>query len=160
MKNTTKTILCLMMALLLAFGLAACTQSEEPAEEPQETPAEETFSADDMIGVWADNVAGRATIEIQPAEEEGRYAILISWGNSAFETYLWSMTAEPTADNELYYNDCTHTIVTFAEDGTEENTEEVYTGGHGQLVLLSTNEIMWTDDIENAAENMLFVNVQ
>ena len=155
MKMTKRSLLCLLLCLLLALGMAACKK----AEEPQEEPAEETFSADEMIGTWAEKVAGRATITIEPAEEAGRYAVQISWGSSAFETYLWSMTAEPTADNVLYYNDCTHTIVTFAEDGTEENTEEVYTGGHGQFELLSTNEIMWTDDIENAAEDLLFVSV-
>ena len=36
----------------------------------------------------------------------------------------------------------------------EEKTEEVYTGGHGQFVLLSTNEIQWTDDIENAVKEV------
>ncbi|MBP5749334.1 MAG: hypothetical protein J6X24_00930, partial [Firmicutes bacterium] len=68
--KTKNSVLCLLMALVLVFAMAACTKNEEPAETPAET-----FSADDMIGTWADNVAGRATIEISPAEEEGRYAI-------------------------------------------------------------------------------------
>ena len=48
MKNTLKTVLCLMMALLLVFGMAACTKSEEPAEQPAEEQTE-SFSADDMV---------------------------------------------------------------------------------------------------------------
>jgi hypothetical protein len=151
MKNTKKTILCLLMALALVLGMTACSAKEEPA------PAEEKFSADDMVGVWADSVAGRAMIEISPADEDGRYDILISWGNGAAETYLWTMTATATDNNVLYYDDCVHTIMTFSETG-EEGVEEVYTGGHGQFVLLSTNEIQWTDDIENAGDEVLFVS--
>ena len=160
MKNTKKTILCLMLALVLALGLAACSSKEEPANEP----AAETFSADDMVGVWTDSIASRATIEISPADEDGRYAILISWGNGAAETYQWTMTATATGNNVLYYEDCVHTIVSFTGESTdnsvstEANIEEVYTGGHGQFVLLSTNELQWTDDIENAGDEVLFIN--
>lgn len=160
MKNTLKTVLCLMMALLLMFGMAACTKSEEPA------PADEKFSADDMVGVWTDNVANRAMIEISPADESGRYAILVSWGNGAAETYQWTMTATATDNNVLYYDDCVHTIVSFAGESSENtvsadaNIEEVYTGGHGQFVLLETNELQWTDDIDNAGGDVLFVNAQ
>ena len=154
--KTKNSVLCLLMALVLVFAMAACTKNEEPAETPAET-----FSADDMIGTWADNVAGRATIEISPAEEEGRYAIHVNWGNSAFESYVWDMTAVATDNNVLYYDDCTHVIVTLPEtEGAEEKIEEVYTGGHGQLVLLSTNEIQWTDDIENAADELLFISAK
>lgn len=154
MKMTKRSVLCLLMALVLMAGLAACTAKEEPAGEPE-------FSADEMIGVWADNVAGRATIEIAPAEEAGRYAILVSWGNSAFETYQWTMTAAPTENNVLYYDDCVKTIVSLPEtEGEEEKIEEVYTGGHGQFVLLSTNEIQWTDDIEDAAGDLLFISAK
>ncbi|MBO5518133.1 MAG: hypothetical protein J6A42_08675 [Firmicutes bacterium] len=159
MKNTWKTVLCLMMALLLVFGMSACTKNEEPAEEPVEEQTE-AFSADEMVGTWADKTAGRATIEISPAED-GRYAIHINWGNTAFETYVWDMTAVATEENVLYYEDCTHVIVTLPEaEGGEEKIEEVYTGGHGQFVLLSTNEIQWTDDIENAAEDLLFISAK
>ena len=155
MKHTKKTLLCLMLALVLTLGLAACSSKEEPASEP----AEETASADDMVGTWADKTAGRATIEIAPADENGRYAILVNWGNTAFETYQWTMTATATENNVLYYEDCVHTIVTLSETGTEK-VEEVYTGGHGQFALLSTNEIQWTDDIDNAGEDVLFVNAK
>ncbi len=156
MKNTKKTLLCMMMALILVLGVTACTKKEEPAAEPQQ----EGFSADEMIGTWADNVAGRANLEIAAAEEAGRYTIKLTWGNGAAETYQWTMTAEPTENNVLYYSDCVKTIITFAENGSEEKTEEVYTGGHGQFVLLSTNEIQWTDDIENAGEDVLFISAK
>ena len=155
MKNTKKTMLCLLMALVLALSLADCSKSEEPANEP----AEQKFSADDMVGTWADKTAGRATIEIAPAGEDGRYAILVNWGNTAFETYQWTMTATATENNVLYYDDCVHTIVTLSETGTE-NIEEVYTGGHGQFALLGTNEIQWTDDIDNAGGDVLFISAK
>ena len=156
MKNTKKSLLCLLMALVLALGMAACSAKEETADEP----AKETFSAGDMVGTWADKTAGRATIEIAPAGEDGRYAILVSWGNSAFETYQWTMTAEAVENNVLYYDDCTHTIVTLAEGAKEPSVEEVYTGGHGQFALLGTNEIQWTDDIDNAGGDVLFISVK
>ena len=147
-----------MRVLALVLGLAACSAKEEP------TPAEEKFSADDMVGVWTDSIASRATIEISPADEDGRYAILISWGNGAAAAYQWTMTATATDNNVLYYEDCVHTIVSFTGESTdnsvstEANVEEVYAGGHGQFVLLSTNELQWTDDIENAGDEVLFIN--
>ena len=146
MKMTKRSMLCLLMALLLTLGMTACSAKEE-----------QEFSADDMIGIWGDNVAGRATLDIRAAEETGKYDILVSWGNSAAQTYIWTMTAKATDNNVLSYEDCTHTIVTFSENN-EESIEEVYINGHGTFTLLSTNEIQWDDNIENAAEDLLFVS--
>jgi len=116
------------------------------------------YTPDSLIGSWAEKIAGRGNIEIEKVSDE-KYTIQVNWGNGAAEMYVWTMTASPAASNILQYTDCRHSIITFAEDGTDtENL--VYENGSGSFTLLSTNELTWQDDMEQAGEDALFVSVR
>lgn len=114
------------------------------------------YTADDLVGVWAEKIAGRGVIEIT-ARDDGKYDVQINWGNTAAETYVWTMTAEAGNGGELRYDDGKLTIVTFREDNT--STEEVrYENGTGTFLLNSAGEIQWQDDMEHAGDDTVFVS--
>ena len=116
------------------------------------------YTPDDLIGTWAEKIAGRGSIEISKGDEEGSYKVFIHWGSSAFEASQWTMTAYPTGNGaELRYNDCTMTDIVFTSD--DQSTETVrYENGTGTFSLLSTYELVWNDETGHAADDNVFVN--
>jgi len=125
----------------------------EAAQSPEDDLG---YSPDDMAGVWAEKIAGRGNIEIRKGADEGSYEVLITWGSSAEETYVWTMTARAEGSNLLRYEDARHSILHFHEDGTDSE-EPVYENGTGSFSLNSAYELMWQDDVEDAGLDTVFV---
>lgn len=115
------------------------------------------YTPDDLIGRWAEKIAGRGVVTITQGAK-GMYDVLVEWSNSAAEQYIWEMTARPTgAGGVLSYENGRHLIRTYESDG--KFTEEVkYEDGTGEFYLNSAYELMWRDDIDGAGENTVFVN--
>ena len=116
------------------------------------------YTPDDMVGSWAEKIAGRGCIEISKSAVDGKYDIQIDWSGSAWQKAHWEMTAEATGNGaELRYENGKHSILTWqSEDNMTE--EEVYTNGTGTFNLLSTYEVVWFDETEHAADGNVFVN--
>ena len=112
--------------------------------------------ADDFIGIWTEKTAGRCTVEIT-GQSDGQYGIHVFWGGTASDMSFWSMTASPVESNVLRYSDCVHSVITLSEDEAETEVIE-YENGTGEFTLLSTNELMWQDDVGQAGDNLLFVS--
>ena len=116
------------------------------------------FTPDDFVGNWAEKIAGRGNITISRSEEAGKYDVQINWGASAFEMYVWTMTAEPAGSNMLRYENARHAILTF--DDKDRETEELrYENGTGAFSLNSANELMWQDDMDHAGDDTVFISV-
>lgn len=115
------------------------------------------YTSDALVGTWAEKIAGRGMIAIKKSSTPGFYEVQISWGNSAYETYFWQMTARASGPNAITYQDCRHTIVTFGEQG-QAKEQRVYENGRGSFTLNSANEIMWQDEMEGAGENAVFIS--
>ena len=73
-------------------------------------------------GTYDDETSGRAHAGVMALGND-TYAIEIHWADSAFEDYVWTMTAEMTEDGLLTYGDCVKKRVVTAEDGTETEYE-------------------------------------
>ena len=116
------------------------------------------YTPDDMIGTWAEKIAGRGNIEISKGTDEGKYDIKIHWSASAYQMAYWEMTAEATGNGaELRYENGRHSLLTWeSEDKMTE--EEVYTNGSGTFDLLSTYELTWDDETGHAADDTIFIN--
>lgn len=116
------------------------------------------YTPDNMVGTWAEKIAGRGFIEITESEEPGKYHIIINWSASAWQKAVWEMTAEATGNGaELRYENGKHSILTWqSEDNMTE--EEIYTNGSGTFNLLSTFELVWYDETEHAADGSVFIN--
>ena len=114
------------------------------------------YTPDSFIGTWVEKIAGRGNIEITKISD-GQYRVQINWGSSADEMAVWMMTAVPAESNVLRYTDCYHSILTLREDDSGTETVE-YENGTGELILLSTNELMWQDETGHAGDDALFIS--
>ncbi len=117
-----------------------------------------SYTADDMVGTWAEKIAGRGSIEIKKAAEDGKYDVKIHWSASAYQMAYWEMIAEATGNGaELRYEDAKHSLLTWESE--DKMTEEVkYTDGKGTFDLLSTYEVVWNDEIDHAGDDTVFIN--
>ena len=117
------------------------------------------YKPDDLVGRWAEKIAGRGCIIITKTCE-GDYRILIDWPNSAYERSIWEMSATPAGvGGALKYEDAKHYVRTFSSD-TEYTDELKYENGSGLLYLNSANEVMWEDKADNAGENCVFISAE
>ncbi len=124
-------------------------------------------------GLWAEKTSERVVISIASKEEEDLFDVVITWHEALPQKDLYTMTARYQDDGSLYYEDCTHVIRQFADDGSYEDTVQ-YEDGSGLLWYAADEETLyWTDytvedkeervqtfvraafdvDIEKAAEN-------
>jgi len=122
--------------------------------EPADEMALLGYSPDSLIGTWSEKMAGRGNITTEKISDT-QYNVQINWGSSAEEMYVWTMTAAPVSSNVLHYDDGRHSIITFSEDGSDSEAL-VYENGSGEFTLLSTNELVWQDDVEDAGQDILF----
>lgn len=165
------------MMLIAAFGLAitACGKNNKPigeeikaTEEAAPAPTETTESSEapeeaveedgqnpvmNFIGSYA---VGRANIDVS-CEGQSDAKFLVTWGSSAFETSSWEMSGTlDTNTLTVPYSNCTRTDIVFSEDGSETDTV-VYENGTGTFTFHEDGSLTWQDDMENAAEDMVFL---
>ena len=116
------------------------------------------YTADDLVGRWAEKIAGRGVITIEKAGD-ATYSVSIDWPGSAFERGIWEMTATPEGEGgALRYENAKHYVRTFTSD-TEYTDEVVYEDGSGLFYLNSANEIMWEDHVNDAGADCVFISV-
>ncbi len=116
------------------------------------------YKPDDLVGRWAEKIAGRGVITIKKTGES-QFSINIDWPGSAFERSIWEMTAIPAGEGgALKYEDAKHYVRTYSSD-TEYTDELKSENGSGLLYLNSANEVMWEDSLDNAGENCVFISV-
>lgn len=117
------------------------------------------YKPDDLVGCWAEKIAGRGVITIKKTGE-GLYSVQIEWPGSAFERSIWEMTATPAgAGGALKYEDAKHYVRTYTSE-TEYTDELKSENGSGLFYLNSANEILWEDKVDNAGENCVFISVE
>ncbi len=125
----------------------------------EHTGGTNSYTPDDLLGRWAEKIAGRCLIEITRGEGEGEYAVHIHWGSSAFESANWDMTAYAEGNGgQLRYENARCYIRTYSSETEYTDTVE-YENGTGTFILNSAYEILWDDETAHAAENCVFVNV-
>ena len=138
-----RRIAAICMAILLAV-LTGCARQQSFSYAPEE-----------MAGTWTQKYDGSGTIEI--SESGGRFAILIRKDTEDGSAEIWSMTAVPADGNTLRYKDCIHTMLSAGDDSAAP-MEILYKNGTGTITVLSTFELMWQDNVDNAGENIVFVH--
>ena len=109
-------------------------------------------------GTWEDLSSERAYMEITKSDAaDDLYDIIIIWGDSAFESEVWTMTAKWNPDSRsLIYNDCTRMTVTASDASGEQFEQDVhYTGGTGRLMFDGVN-LLWIDDTDAAGSECIF----
>ncbi len=118
-----------------------------------------SYIPDDMLGRWAEKIAGRGVITITKGDADGAYEIDIHWGSSAWESSNWNMTAYATGNGaELRYENARCYIRTYTSE-TEFTDAVEYENGSGSFILNSANEVMWDDETGHAGDDCVFISV-
>ena len=164
-----KKAFAMAMILVFAASAAACgTQAQETkatevseTRDVEATESVEIASAEEdgqnpamnYIGSYA---VGRANIDVS-CEGKTDVKFLVTWGSSAFETTSWEMSGTfDESTRSVSYTNGTKTNIVFDENGGETDTVE-YTDGTGTFTFQDGGRLIWQDDKENAAEDMVFL---
>ncbi len=117
--------------------------------------AEKKFDA--YIGDWAESIAGRGVITIEKGTDL-TYDVSIHWGDSAFCTYFWDMTARPDGDKLAYVGgECYDR--TFESETVYKDTVH-YEDGSGYFKLNDKGNMTWMDDKDDQGGDAEFVPVK
>ncbi|MBP3894233.1 MAG: hypothetical protein J6D34_09370 [Atopobiaceae bacterium] len=158
-----------IVAVAMACTLGACgnkpadTATTEPETQVTEEQAVETDVVEDgqnpVMNVIGPYACDNANILIEANGLEGARATVM-WADSATETTKWEMVGsfdEKTLT--ITYDNCTKTKLTYAEDGSLDTEEDVYTDGTGTFTFTDTDdgtELTWDDAKEHVADGMTF----
>lgn len=108
-----------------------------------------------LVGTYMDEVSQRAvmTIECLDGDQAG---VMIEWANGASEEYVWFFTGTYATDAGIVpYEDCRCVKLVFDDLGNEDS-ELIYEGGTGYLLVNEDWTITWIDDVDDAGEGCLF----
>jgi len=111
-----------------------------------------THTGDVFIGAWHESIAGRGHIDIKKSGDN--YKIDIKWGESAFSTSFWNMTAK-FKNGALIYNDCEYKSVAYDEKKREKVTPH-YKNGKGEFKILPSGELIWNDAMGGGGNDSVF----
>lgn len=163
----------LLVCLCLLAGCGKTAETQTPAPETAAAPEKEAAPSEgskvreavpqgkvNFIGGWQDSVGQRASMTVIPTQNEGDYAVLIRWGNSAFEASEWTMNAVfNTETAELDYQNGSKFERSYSEDGLAVTEKQLWSDGKGGFRLNDAGEMEWTDDHEEQASSCRFVRV-
>ena len=112
---------------------------------------------DAYLGDWAESIAGRGVITIEKGTDL-TYDISIRWGDSAFCTYFWDMTARPDGDKLAYAGgECYDR--TFESAEVYKDTVH-YEDGSGYFKMNENGNMTWQDDKDNQGGDAEFVKAK
>ena len=106
-----------------------------------------------FVGTYA---SGRASILVEPdGMQESKFTIM--WGSSAAETSEWTMSGVLNTETlTVDYTNGVRKNLVFNEDGSVASEEIVYENGKGSFKFDESNKLIWTDEQEHAADDMVF----
>lgn len=115
-------------------------------------------AADQITGTWMN---GRCSITIEKSGEPGKFDVQILWGNSAFETSSWTMTAEKVgySSSLLRYENGKHSMLRSTAEN-EISEEVLCENGTGTFAMQNENELLWYDETGHAADGSVFDKIK
>ena len=159
-----KRMIAITLSLALTvFSFTACDKQTPEAQTTEAVAStttaaqtegmNEVRTAKDYAGTYGE---GRCTVRIQ-ATSDDEAEILIQWGDSAWQSVEWKMTAVYHPDSDTFtYADAVKTLVTYTVEG-EETREVLSENGSGTFRMGEDKTMRWEDAEENAGEDMVFV---
>ena len=159
-----KKIAIVLALSLMACSFAACGKATESTVEPAteavvetteetteaETETELTYIEDaSIIGTY---VCDRATLDVTSNDAKA-FLITIIWGSSATESAEWDAVGHLDQDHVLHYEACRMQHVTYSADGSQSDTEVIYSDGDGTLVFTDKG-VEWHDNKEDAGKGI------
>ena len=128
----------------VTFSADAETAGEEDGQNP-------------IMNFVGDYSADRCTITIGAQGQTGA-VISVVWGQSASESYAYTMTGDFDADTlRVNYSDCEKKFVTYDENGDVAEETVEFTDGDGRIQFFEDGTLRWEDENEaDRLEGMTF----
>ena len=157
-----KIALLMAMMIMTASVMAACGKKEQTVPNPAEAAEaaeKEVEAAEKEVEAAAEQgeeILQEFTGEMDLANEDGSYNILVHWGGSATETAIWEIhgTYDPVS-GMLSYEDGAYSIHTVGEDGKETVSGEETTKG---TFMKEGDKLRWSDS--KNSDDGLFVKAE
>ena len=111
----------------------------------------------DLAGQYADTVSQRASAEVTANGSEG-ITIVVSWGNSAFETEQWKMEARLTEDGLISYPGEEHSVFTTDANGNTTQIIEDADPVPGWFEFVD-GQLLWTGANEEQCRICVFEKI-
>ena len=146
----------LAAALLLPLCGCAVVGLEPASEAPAQIEEDGQNPVMNFIGEYACDRA-LMTVMAKGMEEA---EITVHWGSSAWEDTEWVMTGKfDEATLSVPYADCVRKDVVYADNGEISSETVVYENGTGTIRFLESENgvtVEWADDVEHAADGLVF----
>lgn len=129
----------LMIAIVMMTLLTGCSQKQE---EKEETTVVAKATPEEIRGLYTDEVAGRAMIEVSDLKISG------SWSSSYNQIALFDLPTDYDASsNTIRYSDGVLTQRVYSSESDYADTEE-YNDGTGYFEI-KEKKLIWHDDKQN-----------
>ncbi|MBR2215826.1 MAG: hypothetical protein IJ849_08735 [Selenomonadaceae bacterium] len=117
------------------------------------------YSADSLLGKWAEKTVGQGVITITPGAK-GTYDVMITWRDGAATQHIWDISAaRPNGETGVLHYDHCHYLIRNYHNAKDFDEETVYKNGTGKFYLNSASELMWQDNVDGVGNNTVFVKV-
>ncbi len=113
------------------------------------------YTADEYLGFWEEYIEGDVRLTVTRGEK-GWYGVEISWPRNSHQVDMFTMTAKPTDGNALQYEDGNHHLVTYGQKYIDKE-ELIYKNGTGRIYMVGDKRIVWEDDQDHKADDIVFV---
>lgn len=135
---------------------AVAEQMYDPENEPASDMPEGDADSSNPVAQYAGQYyIGRGNLSISPEGSDGAL-IQVWWGSSAAEHSEWVMHGTfDEGSMTITYNDCEKHDFTLNEEGEVESDETAYTNGTGSIKINGDDTIVWTDDQDHIADDLV-----
>jgi len=105
-----------------------------------------------LVGDYNDSFSQRAYASVS-LNEDGYLDIQVSWGSSAFEVSVWTMTGRYEFGKVIYYDGARNDLVTDEEGNDTSTTVYEYAGGYFEV---KDGKLLWTGAEEESCRECCF----
>ena len=167
MKNISKTILALMLAVAIVMSFAACSSSNgEDADET--TPVSTAEASEEAVDEGSDGQNpvmnfignyenGLAKVLVEAEGNDGaKFTVDLGLTDDEAEQYTFSGTID-TDTLKVTYSNSTKKVLTLDANGNVTDEKVEYTDGAGVVIFHEDGTLEWQD--ENEAERIVGSNV-
>ncbi len=156
-----KRTLHVFFSAVMVLALCACMSKPQPSAPDISTEPETTaeVTVENPVKKFAGSYEnGKCTIDVTPLKN-GQAKFLVHWGISGTEHTDWTMSGTFDPDTlTAEYSNCVKTEVSIGSENYPESGDQIYSGGKGKFVFAegNPNTLTWVDDMEHAADGMIF----
>ena len=159
MMTNMKKMLAVLSACTLMTGISANISAfAETTLNPVQSIIASADEAENFLGTWGQD---RCTITISKETDGNGYQVAVRWSTNAAQSATWTYSHCTFVNGTLGASfscngQASHSLLTYAEDGTITDADVQYTNGSG-IFRIKDNVLYWEDLMEDVANDMTFL---